>query len=115
VSSGPAGTPGSNVDIRDYPPNSQRKDAILLHGKVNHIAVGSAGRQLRGDPLLRRIVHFLNLDVDEVASGAAKLSALRNPIAHNKLADKAYADRVRQLMLGSAGVLKDLIPHSIEK
>lgn len=100
---------------RDYPPNSPRQYAILVQGKVHHIAVGSAARQLRADPLLRQIVHSLRLDVDDVTAGAAKLSALRNRFAHNNLADKAYADRVRQLMLGSASVLKDLIPHSIEK
>lgn len=96
--------------IKEYPPNSERKFAMLVQGNANDIALGSFVWQLRRDPLLRQIVQSLKLNVDEVTSGAARLSRLRNPIAHNQLADKAYADRVRQLMLGSTSVMKDLIP-----
>ena len=101
--------------IREYPPNSHRKFAMLVQGNANDIPLGSAVWHLRKDQMLRQIVHSLKLNVDEVTSGASRLSALRNPIAHNQLADKAHADRVRQLMLGSASILKDLIPHSIQK
>lgn len=101
--------------IREYPPNSHRKFAMLVQGNANDIALGSFVWQLRQDPLLRQIVQSMKLNVDEVTSGAARLSPLRNSIAHNQLADKAHADRVRQLMLGSASILKDLIPQSIQR
>jgi hypothetical protein len=99
--------------IRDYPPdspNSQRRFAILVHGRVRPIAVGSAVFHLKGDKLLRQIVLSLKVNVDEVIAGADKFVGLRNPSAHGQLADRTYADRVRQLLLGSMSILKDLIP-----
>src|SRR2546430_10874037 len=53
-------------------------------------SVGSAVAHLRRDPLLKQIVRTLNLNVDKVTAGAAELSRLRNPFAHNRLADRAY-------------------------
>jgi hypothetical protein len=99
--------------IRDYPPgspNSQRRFAILVHGRVHPIAVGSVVFYLRGDKLLRQILISLKVIADDVIAGADKFVALRNPSAHGQLADKAYADRVRELLLGPTSILKDLIP-----
>jgi hypothetical protein len=100
--------------IRDYPspdsPNSQRRFAILVHGRVRPIAVGSAVFHLKGDKLLRQILLSLKVNADEVIAGADKFVGLRNPSAHGQLADKAYADRVRELLLGPVSILKDLIP-----
>ncbi len=95
--------------VRDYPADRTRRSPILFNRQINdRLSVGDFIHHLTNDGQLGR--HFpTGLSEERIIQGAKNFRSLRNPVSHRRLADRSYANRVRDLVLGRESILKDLI------